>query len=163
MSSLDLFQDYMVKSKLQLHGKPSPANQLHDVSFNWTDKMKLFYFLASLCAACDLGWCEIEENLVVTLQCTEECISEMKDCLVECDVGNQECELDCHWEQVQCAKGIWSHFVQFPFYFENRSFTFLIVTKNHNFGFIFHNSNKFEKVSGYLDHFVWIWKAFNSE
>ena len=30
-------------------------------------------------------FCEIDENLVITLQCTEECIMEMKDCLVECD------------------------------------------------------------------------------
>ena len=67
--------------------------------------MKLLFLFLSLCSACDLGWCEIEENLVITLQCTEECIAEMKDCLVECDGGDQNCELDCHWEQVQCAKG----------------------------------------------------------
>ena len=77
--------------------------------------MKLPFLFLSLCAACDLGWCEIEENLVITLQCTEECIAEMKDCLVECDVGDQECELDCHWEQVQCAKGISQYFYSFYF------------------------------------------------
>ena len=45
-------------------------------------------------------FCQIEENLVITLQCTDECIVEMKDCLVECDVGDQDCQLDCHWDQV---------------------------------------------------------------
>ena len=35
-------------------------------------------------------FCEKDENLVVVLHCTEECVAEMKDCLIECDTDDKK-------------------------------------------------------------------------
>ena len=35
-------------------------------------------------------FCERDENLVVVIHCAEECVSEMRDCLIECDTDDKE-------------------------------------------------------------------------
>ena len=35
-------------------------------------------------------FCEKDENLIVVIHCTEDCVAEMKDCLIECDTDDKE-------------------------------------------------------------------------